>query len=112
VVSGVRVFIFMKSEIRRKSMSWSVSGIGKPRALAVKLAAQFAALDGMNMADPEQFCKNNAAMSVAATLAAFPANRLVRVEAWGSQYTPDREKPDERLHTHMLKIDDIGTIIE
>lgn len=91
-------------------MSWSVSALGKPAAVAAKLELDFKRISKME--EPEQSVKDNAAASVAATLAAYPPNMLVRVEASGSQYSPSGAAAVERISTHSLKIENLGPIIE
>jgi hypothetical protein len=93
-------------------MSWSVSALGKPKAVAVKLAADLANIDRMNMENPEQLAKNNAAATIAATLAVYPDNQIVRVEASGSQYAPNGVPDPLRISTHSLKIENLGAILE
>ena len=90
-------------------MSWSVSAMGKPAAVAAKLAADFARMQPM--AEPEESVKNNAAASIASALAAYPSNFLVRVEANGSQYRPNNDAA-ECVNTHTLKIESLGTLVE
>lgn len=63
-------------------MSWSVSAIGRASAVAAKLAAEFTNYKCM---EPEETVKGNVAAAVAAALAAFPPNQVVRVQAGGSQ---------------------------
>ncbi|OHC35503.1 MAG: hypothetical protein A2Y50_09090 [Pseudomonadales bacterium RIFCSPLOWO2_12_59_9] len=69
-------------------MSWSVSAIGKPSAVAEKLASQFAAIKCM---EPEETIKNHVASAVAVALKAFPASYAVKVDASGSQSTSHAE---------------------
>lgn len=71
-------------------MSWSVNAIGKPAAVAAKLAKDFA---GIKCTEPEETIKNKVAEAIAVGLAAFPAGMAVRVEASGSQYVPDAGSP-------------------
>lgn len=92
-------------------MSWSISGIGKPKALAAKLAADFARMQPMQ--EPEETGKNAAATAVAAIVPAFPDSYAVRVECNGSQYTPDSAKaPDVKINSLSIKIEALGAIIE
>jgi hypothetical protein len=93
-------------------MSWSVSALGKSDAVAKKLVIDFASLDNMKMDEPEQHVKNNAADSVARILAAYPKNLCVRVEASGTQYAPNGASNPERVGTHTLKIDHLGSFVE
>ncbi len=92
-------------------MSWSVSAIGKPVAVAAKLAGDFARIPPMQ--EPEETGKNAAASAVAAIVPAFPDSHVVRVECNGSQYTPDSSKaPDKKINQLTIKIDTLGAIIE
>ncbi len=92
-------------------MSWSVSAIGKPAAVATKLAGDFARIPKMD--EPEETGKNAAASAVAAIVPAFPDAFVVRVECNGSQYTPDSSKaPDKKINQLSIKIDTLGAIVE
>jgi len=92
-------------------MSWSVSAIGKPAAVAAKLATDFSKIPAMQ--EPEETGKNAAATAVAAIVPAFPDGHVVRVECNGSQYTPDSSKaPDKKINQLNIKIDSLGAILE
>ena len=92
-------------------MSWSVSGIGKPEALASKLAADFTRISPMQ--EPEETGKNAAAMAIAAIVPVFPPSTIVKVEANGSQYTPDSGKaPDIKINQLTISIQSLGSIVE
>lgn len=92
-------------------MSWSVSGIGKPAALAAKLADDFTRISPMK--EPEETGKNAASMAIAALVPAFPDSCIVQVEANGSQYTPDSSKtPDKCINSLSIKIQSMGSIVE
>lgn len=82
-------------------MSWSVSAVGKPAAVAAKLAADFARI---TCNEPEASIKNNTATSIASALAAMPGSCAVQVEASGSQYVPDASKPEVAINTLSVKI--------
>jgi hypothetical protein len=93
-------------------MSWSVSGIGKPKALAAKFANEFERMKG-GCSEPEESMKNSAAAQIAVSLAAYPPDLLVKVEANGSQYAPDTTKaPEEKINTLIVKIENWGAITE
>ena len=85
-------------------MSWSVSAIGKPAAVAAKLATDFKKI---TCSEPEETIKNGVASIVATSLAAFPADYAVRVEASGSQSCPDFKAPDEKTNQLTVKIEPI-----
>jgi hypothetical protein len=92
-------------------MSWSVSAIGKPAAVAAKLAEDFARISTMQ--EPEQTGKIAAASAVAAIVPVFPDAHVVRVECSGSQYTPDSGKaPDKKINRLTISIDTLGPILE
>lgn len=63
-------------------MSWSVQAVGKPAAVAEKLAADFAKI---KCSEPEETIKNSVASIIATSLAAYPAEFAVKVDACGSQ---------------------------
>ena len=92
-------------------MSWSVSALGKPAAVAAKLAEQFARIPLMQ--EPEETGKQAAAMAVAAIVPAFPDSYVVKVECNGSQYTPDYLKaPSEKVNSLNIVISTLGAILE
>jgi hypothetical protein len=92
-------------------MSWSVSAIGKPAAVAEKLAGDFARIPPMQ--EPEETGKKAAETAVAAIVPAFPDGHVVRVDCNGSQYTPDSSKhPDKKINQLTIKIETLGTILE
>ena len=92
-------------------MSWSVSALGKPAAVAAKLAGDFARIPPMQ--EPEETGKQAAANAVAAIVPAFPDGTLVRVECNGTQYTPDSGKaPDKKINSLNIKIESMGSIVE
>ena len=63
-------------------MSWSVSAIGKPAAVAVKVQAD---LNAYKCIDPEEGVKQAASAAIVAALAAQAEASCVRVEASGHQ---------------------------
>lgn len=63
-------------------MSWSVTAVGKPRAVAAKLAEQF---ERNPCAEPEETIRQSVAGIIATSLAAMPEASAVQVEAHGSQ---------------------------
>lgn len=91
-------------------MSWSVSALGKPAAVAKKLAADFERIPPMQ--EPEETGKKAAASAVAAIVPAFPETHVVRVECNGSQYTPDNNSPDKKINQLTVKIESLGQILE
>jgi hypothetical protein len=91
-------------------MSWSVQAIGKPAAVAAKLAGDFVRIPPMQ--EPEETGKEVAATAVAAIVPAFPDDHVVRVECSGSQYTPNLKAPDKKINQLTIKIETLGSIVE
>lgn len=84
-------------------MSWSILAIGKPAAVAHKLAMEFAR-NPRN--EPEETIRQAVARIVATSLAAFPSNYVVKVMASGSQLCPDFSKaPDEKTNQLSVSIE-------
>lgn len=91
-------------------MSWSVAAIGKPAAVAQKLAEEFSKNP---CSEPEETIRQNVAKIVATSLGAFPPNFAVRVEAGGSQSCPDSTKaPKEFTNALTVKIEPIWGFVE
>lgn len=89
-------------------MSWSVSAIGKPSAVAAKVAKELASIKCM---EPEESIKSGVAAAVAAALAAYPESGAVRVEASGSQST-DRDAPGIATNQLSVKIEPLWGFVE
>jgi hypothetical protein len=66
-------------------MSWSVSAVGKPAAVAVKLAGAFTTNKCM---EPEETIRQQVGQIIAKALEVFPADTAVNVSASGSQQSP------------------------
>lgn len=94
-------------------MSWSVSAVGKPRAVAAKLAEDF---NRIKCSEPEESIKNSAASAIAAALSAMPDEYAVRVEANGSQspfYGKDqRVVPGKFLNNLSVRLDPLYGFVE
>lgn len=90
-------------------MSWSVARLGKAAAVRAKLAEDFAKI---NCSEPEQTVKSRVAEAVDAALAVFPTGVAVKVEASGSQWTPDSTKPEEKQNSAKLEITPLGHFTE
>jgi hypothetical protein len=91
-------------------MSWSVSAFGKPAAVAAKLATDFSKNP---CSEPEETIRQAVATIVATSLAAFPPNYVVRVEASGSQSCPDFSKaPNEKTNQLKVQIEPLWGFIE
>lgn len=92
-------------------MSWSVNALGKPAAVAAKLAEDFTRISLMR--EPEETGRQAAAKAIAAIVPAYPDNFVVRVECSGGQYTPDSSKaPDKHVNSLTIKIETLGPIVE
>ncbi len=83
-------------------MSWTISAIGKSDALAVKLAADFAAITYLT--GPEVGVKDAAAVVVAAALNGQVPATAVKVSASGSQ-SAFTVKDGPTSYTNSLKIE-------
>jgi hypothetical protein len=91
-------------------MSWSVSAIGKAAAVAEKVASE---LERSKCSEPEETIKNTVADVVGVALRAFPPNYAVRVNASGSQQTPDFSKaPKEIVNSLNVSIEPIWGFVE
>lgn len=63
-------------------MSWSLSAVGKSRAVADRVAKSIA---DSKCSEPEETIKNAVGAALATALAAFPEGMAVKVVASGSQ---------------------------
>lgn len=89
-------------------MSWSVSAIGKPTALAAKLAAELARIKCM---EPEETIKTTVASAIEVALKAFPESYTVKVDASGSQST-DAAKPGVAVNQLKVSIEPLWGFCE
>jgi hypothetical protein len=90
-------------------MSWAINAVGKPAAVAAKLAKDFASI---KCPEPEESIKAKLAEAVALALAAFPPQLAVRVEASGSQYSPNANKPTEFQNNFKIDFSVIYGFVE
>jgi hypothetical protein len=91
-------------------MSWNVVAIGKPAAVAAKLAEEFSKNP---CSEPEETIRQAVAGIVATSLSAFPPNYAVRVKASGSQSCPDFNKaPNEKTNQLIVEIEPIWGFVE
>ena len=93
-------------------MSWGVSGVGKPVALAAKLATEFSKNP---CCDPEESVRQAAGAVIAACLAAQDPNSVVTVMAGGHQstvYGTDGNATGQYQNTLNIKIDPIYGFVE
>ncbi len=82
-------------------MSWSVSAIGKPAAVAAKLEKDF---QQYKCAEPEETIKAKVSEVVAFALAAYPESSAVKVMASGSQGTVTDGKATNSLAVYIENI--------
>ena len=87
-------------------MSWSVSALGKPAAVAAKLAKDFVS---HKCNEPEETVRQAVATAVATALKAYPSSSAVRVEASGSQ---NGNGPNDVVNTLTVKIEQVYGFIE
>jgi len=90
-------------------MSWSVSAVGKPAAVAASIAKS---IGSSKCYEPEETIKNTIGTVLATALAAFPPNSAVRVEASGSQSVPDSTKPGVATNSLTVKIEPLWGFVE
>lgn len=80
---------FALEERKKLIMSWSVSAVGKPAAVAASIESQFAA---SQCAEPEETVRQSARAAIAATLKAQREDSAVQVIASGSMSTSYNEE--------------------
>jgi hypothetical protein len=91
-------------------MSWSVAKVGKAAAVREKLAEDF---NRIKCSEPEETIKNLVRDAIHTELGAYPPNFPVRVEACGSQSTPDYSKaPHEILNSMSVKLEPVHGFVE
>lgn len=83
-------------------MSWSVSAVGKPAAVAAKLNDDFARMSPC--VEPEETIRQSARSMISTALGSFRADQPVRVEASGSQNTIDNEPQYNQLKVSIEPI--------
>ena len=86
-------------------MSWSISRIGRAKAVAQAIADD---IEKIKCAEPEQTIKAQVGAAIAMALTAFPEDYAVRVSASGSQsgcYPETEENKDRRINNLDLKIE-------
>lgn len=77
-------------------MSWSVSYIGKPRAVAAKAAEDFEKIQTHGFHEPEAEVVEHVAKLIAAALSGYPDDLAVKVASYGSQGDPFHHDPEKR----------------
>lgn len=82
-------------------MSWNIEAMGKPEAVAAKLAKQFAV---NKCSEPEESIRQSVAGIVAAALATFSKGTAVSVRASGSQ-SSDMVGTAQATHVHSLNVE-------
>lgn len=85
-------------------MSWSVSAVGRPKAVAAKIAKDIVAI---TCPEPEQTIKQSVATAIAAALEHYPEGYAVSVSASGSQspgYDSEKHTPQGLLNSLTVSI--------
>ena len=90
-------------------MSWSANMVGKPKAVAAKLARE---LSWFKCEEPEESIKNAVSAALAAALAAFPPDLPVSIVANGSQQVTDVNKPAELQNYLYVELKPLYGFIE
>ena len=93
-------------------MSWSVNAIGKPPAVAAKIAAD---LNQYKCIEPEETVKQAVGAAIAAALAAQSPIGVVRVVGGGNQYTeygPDGKTVLSIRNTLDIKVEPLYGFVE
>ncbi len=90
-------------------MSWSVNAVGKPLAVAVKLAKDFA---GNKCNEPEETIRQIVGTAIAAALKAYPETHAVKVDASGSQQGGSTGPQPTYVNQLSVKIEPIYGFVE
>jgi hypothetical protein len=91
-------------------MSWSFSAIGKPAAVAKKIADE---LEKYPCSEPEQSIRHKVGEALQVALAAFPGNAAVQIDASGSQSTQSgANEPNTAINNLSVKIQPIYGFVE
>jgi len=93
-------------------MSWSFTVIGRVRAVASDVANKITNDEVSVIAEPERQLRRDVGDLIAKTLAPYPENVAVHVEASGSQWTPDLKAPAEAINQINLKIEVLYGFVE
>ncbi len=95
-------------------MSWSVSAVGKPSAVAASIESQFSR--GSGCAEPEETVRQSARVVIAAVLTAQREDSAIQVSASGSMSTSYNEKTEtwgEPLNNQLeIKIQPLFGFVE
>jgi hypothetical protein len=97
--------------MKGNTMSWHVSGIGKPKVLIANLPAEF---DRVHCEEPEQLIKAFAKDIVLASLEHYPDDMAVKVTASGSQskeHRPDKDRT-KSVNSLDIKIEPLWGFVE
>lgn len=91
-------------------MSWSTEAVGKPDAVARKIAAD---ISNIKCQGPEEAIKNEISDVIGLALGDFPPGAVVRVRASGSQsYVDYHDHTKGRHHTLNVSIEPIWGFVE
>ena len=93
-------------------MSWSFTSVGKVNAVAADVVNKIANDEIHVIAEPEKQLRRDIGDLIAKTLAPYPKNVAVRIEASGAQWTPDPNIPAEAINQINLKIEILYGFIE
>lgn len=83
-------------------MSWSIQAVGKPKAVAIKIAE---AMTVNKCAEPEETLRQGVGVLIAASLAAMPDTDAVRINAFGSQSNCYVDGKSSGKFTNSLKVE-------
>ena len=86
-------------------MSWSISSVGKVYAVVAQVADLVDSGEVLVHIEPERQLRRDIGDLIGKTLAAYPDEAVVRVDASGSQYTPDFKAPEKVINTLSLKVE-------
>lgn len=89
-------------------MSWSVNAVGKPKAVAAKLAEAFSKNP---CSEPEETIRQSVAGAIAAALQVYPDDAAVNVEANGSQ-SVNGSNPEKATNSLTVKIQPLFGFVE
>ena len=88
-------------------MSWSISAIGKPAAVAAKIKADLSAYE---CSEPEETIRQTIGNAIAQALEAMPASSAVKVTASGSQ-SPSTE-PGKFTNSFKAEVENLYGFVE
>ncbi len=95
-------------------MSWAVSAVGKPAAVAAAIESQFAALDAYPCKEPEESIKQAVRQALKQAIAAQKESAAVRVLASGSMsyHMPDPATVVVEYNTLSVSVEPLYGFVE